>query len=75
MVHSTAAGKPAGQKAPVLFQPLHIAFPPAVLVPANDYGIPVLPEEEDDFPFLHMMHEVFLHREISEGVLGLFPVT
>ena len=74
MVYGAAAGETAGENPSVLFQLFHIAFMPAVLVSANNHGMPVLPEEEDDFPLLHMVHEIFFHCKIAEGILGILPV-
>ena len=68
VVHRSAAGETAGQKAPVLLQLSGAAFLPGVLVAADDHGVAVLPQVKDTALLVHCVEEIFLQGQIVVGV-------
>ena len=54
---------------PVRRKRIDIAFFPRILVPADDHGPAVLPQEQDALAFLHMEGQIFFDRQVPEGVM------
>ena len=68
MVDRTAAGKPTGQRTAVALEFRRAAFRPCVLVAADDHGMFVLPEIDDQRVFRHGVRQIFLDCEVSVRV-------
>ena len=64
--HRPAAGEPPCQSAPLAFQKARAAFPPGILVAADDHGVLVLPEIENAASLVgHGLRQILLQRQIA----------
>ena len=68
MVDRTAAGKPPCKRPAVALELCRAAFCPCVLVAADDHGMFVLPEIDDQRVFRHGVRQIFLDCEVSVRV-------
>ena len=68
VVDRAAAGKPTGQCPAVALEFRRAAFRPCVLVAADDYGVLILPEIDDERVFRHGVRQIFLDCEVSVRV-------
>ena len=68
VVHGAAAGKTTRQRSAVALELSRAAFRPGVLVAADDDGVTVLPEIDDQRVFRHGVRQIFLDCEVSVRV-------
>ena len=71
VVHRAAAAAAPGQAATLILQQLHPALPPGILMPADDHGVPVLPQVQYPVVLSQCFEQQRLHRQVVPGVVGI----